>query len=116
MAKRLTVKQAEFVRAFLDMGNASEAYRCAYPKSQKWTPNAVAVEACRMRKKRKIRLHIWLGSMEPEERLALLTEKLRKREAREARDQEEREARNRRRIESQIAWQQKNSESADWER
>ena len=54
--------------------------------------------------------------MEPEERLARLTEELRKREARKARDQEEREARNRCRIESQIAWQQKISERAYWER
>src|SRR5208337_787338 len=107
MAKRLTAKQAEFVRVFLGTYNASEAYRCAYPKSQRWTQNAVAVEACRMRKKPKIRLRIWLESMEPEERLALLTEELRKREAREARDQEEREARNRRCIESRIAWTQK---------
>ena len=60
MAKSLTAKQAEFVRVFLETYNASEAYRCAYPKSQRWTQNAVAVEACRMRKKRKIRLHIWL--------------------------------------------------------
>jgi len=116
MARILTAKQAEFVRVFLKTYNASEAYRCAYPKSQRWTRNAVAVEACRMRKKRKIRLYIWLESMEPEERLARLTEELRKRKARQARDQEECEARNRRWIESQIAWQQKISERAYWER
>ena len=115
MAKRLTAKQAEFVRVFLETYNASEAYRCAYPKSQRWTQNAVAVEACRMRKKRKIRLHIWLESMEPEERLARLTEELRKREARKARDQRTRGTQSTSdRV--QIAWQQKISERAYWER
>lgn len=45
----LTEKQEKFVQAYLGEanGNASEAYRTAYPISEKWTANSLGVEAYR---------------------------------------------------------------------
>jgi phage terminase small subunit len=44
-AVTLTPKQEAFVLAYIETGNASEAYRRAYPKSQHWKPEAVHVKA-----------------------------------------------------------------------
>ncbi len=42
MAKRgLTVKQELFVQEYLEHGNASQAYRVAYPTSKKWKDSSV---------------------------------------------------------------------------
>lgn len=39
----LTQAQDNFARVYVETGNASEAYRQAYPKSLKWKPESVAV-------------------------------------------------------------------------
>jgi hypothetical protein len=41
----LTPKQELFAQEFVKLGNASEAYRTAYPTSTKWKPEAVNVQA-----------------------------------------------------------------------
>ena len=43
----LNAAQEHFAKTFVETGNASEAYRKAYPTSQKWSANAVNVEARR---------------------------------------------------------------------
>ena len=42
---RLTPKQEAFCLAYVETGNASEAYRRAYPRSETWTDGAVWTEA-----------------------------------------------------------------------
>lgn len=54
----LTPEDQTFVTEWLKGGNAAEAYRIAYPKSQSWTPNALYVQASRKLKQPKIRLSI----------------------------------------------------------
>lgn len=44
-ANKMTQKQERFCLAFIQSGNASEAYRQAYPKSKKWKDSAVNVNA-----------------------------------------------------------------------
>ena len=39
--KKLTQAQENFARLYVELGNAAEAYRQAYPKSQKWKDSAV---------------------------------------------------------------------------
>ncbi len=59
MAKRgLTVKQELFVQEYLRCDNAAEAYRIAYPGSEKWTVNALNVNAHRNLHKPNISLRI----------------------------------------------------------
>lgn len=41
MAKGLTIRQEKFCNYYLECGNASEAYRRAYPSSQKWKDNSI---------------------------------------------------------------------------
>ena len=41
----LTQAQENFAAAYVETGNASEAYRRAYPKSLKWKQESVAVKA-----------------------------------------------------------------------
>jgi phage terminase small subunit len=41
----LTPKQEAFVLAYIETGNASEAYRRAYPASKSWKPEVVHVKA-----------------------------------------------------------------------
>ncbi len=41
MTTQLTPKQEAFVRAYVETGNASEAYRQAYPRSKNWKPESV---------------------------------------------------------------------------
>ncbi len=41
----LTQAQENFAAAYVETGNASEAYRRAYPKSLKWKPESVNVKA-----------------------------------------------------------------------
>lgn len=54
MGKRLTPKQEAFARAYVETGNASEAYRLAYPKSRKWPPDSVHSRASHMLKNSKV--------------------------------------------------------------
>lgn len=46
--KKLTPKQEKFCQLFVELGNASEAYRRSY--NPKTTPNTVHVKACELRK------------------------------------------------------------------
>jgi len=41
MAKELTPKQEKFCQVYIETGNATEAYRQAYPRSLKWKENSV---------------------------------------------------------------------------
>jgi phage terminase small subunit len=43
----LTQAQENFAMAYVETGNASEAYRRAYPKSLNWKPESVNVEGCK---------------------------------------------------------------------
>src|SRR5262245_39669319 len=45
---RLTAQQQKFALAYVETGNASEAYRRAYPTSKNWKPGAVHVAASRL--------------------------------------------------------------------
>ena len=57
MAK-LTIKQEKFAQAYVETGNASEAYRTAYPRSQNWKPTSVEVNASKMLADTKVLLRI----------------------------------------------------------
>lgn len=46
-AEKLTPKQEAFARAYVETGNASEAYRLAY-NPEKMSDPSIAVEACRL--------------------------------------------------------------------
>lgn len=54
----LTPKQENFCIAYLETGNASEAYRRSYSKSTKWTEPALNVRASRMLDNAKIVLRL----------------------------------------------------------
>ena len=41
MATTLTPKQETFCQAYVETGNASEAYRSAYPRARNWKPESV---------------------------------------------------------------------------
>lgn len=58
MVAGLTEAQETFCLEYAKSGNASAAYRVAYPKSQKWTENALNVQACKSLKIPKICLRI----------------------------------------------------------
>jgi len=45
---RLTPRQEAFAMAFVETGNASEAYRQAYPRSRNWKPETVYSKASHM--------------------------------------------------------------------
>ena len=47
---KLTQKQENFALKFVECGNASEAYRIAYPRSKNWKQEAVHVKACELLK------------------------------------------------------------------
>ena len=55
--RELTLKQAAFVREYLDIGNASEAYRRAYDASG-MQPKAIHVEASRLLDNPKVALSV----------------------------------------------------------
>lgn len=55
---KLTRQQEMFVQAIMAGHGQSEAYKIAYPKSNNWTPQAVATEAYRMMKKPQIAARI----------------------------------------------------------
>lgn len=54
----LTEQQERFCLEYAKSGNASAAYRIAYPKSVRWTDNALNVQACRALAKPKLSLRI----------------------------------------------------------
>ena len=53
----MTPKQEAFARAYVETGNASEAYRRNYECS-KWTDNMLNVEACNLLKNPKVALRV----------------------------------------------------------
>lgn len=56
--RRLTQKQEAFCLAYIETGNASAAYRRAYPVSKKWKDQAVHVNASKMLADAKVSLRI----------------------------------------------------------
>jgi len=56
-AVELTPKQEAFARAYVETGNASEAYRRAY-QAEAMSPEAVRVEACRLLQRPKVALTV----------------------------------------------------------
>ena len=55
---RLTLKQEAFCRAYVETGNASEAYRTAYPTSLTWTDAGVWSQASQLLRNSKV--VVWL--------------------------------------------------------
>lgn len=53
----LTIKQEAFCQAYIETGNASEAYRTAYA-ADKMKPEVVHVQACKLQDNPKIALRI----------------------------------------------------------
>lgn len=56
--RKITVKQEKFCQVYMETGNASEAYRRAYPTSQKWPPNAVTINASQLLKNANVALRV----------------------------------------------------------
>lgn len=54
MSQKLTLKQEAFAQAYLQTGNASEAYRSAYDFSPDCKPNTVEKRACELLKNGKV--------------------------------------------------------------
>lgn len=54
----LTPRQEKFAQEFILTGNASEAYRRAYPKSLKWKPETVNENASRLKGNSKVSARI----------------------------------------------------------
>ena len=48
MGKGLTIRQEKFAQKYVECGNASEAYRYAYPSSAKWKDKTVWENASRL--------------------------------------------------------------------
>jgi len=46
MTNKLTAKQENFARKYVECGNASEAYRTAYDVGEDTSPNGIRVDAC----------------------------------------------------------------------
>ena len=53
-ADKLTLKQEAFAMAYVESGNASEAYRTAYDVADTTTDNTINSQAWKLRKKPKI--------------------------------------------------------------
>lgn len=55
---KLTANQEKFCQIYMQTGNQSEAYRQAYPKSLKWKPEAVNVQASTLMSNSKVSLRV----------------------------------------------------------
>lgn len=64
----MTPKQQAFARAYIETGNASEAYRRAY-SADKMSQQAIAVEACKMLKNPKVALMVEESQEQAAERM-----------------------------------------------
>ena len=84
MSDDLTPMQEAFVQAYIETGNASEAYRRSY-NAENYNDNALAVQACRMLKHPKVALRIAALRQKHLERHELTVDDLVK-ELEEARD------------------------------
>jgi phage terminase small subunit len=58
MVDTLTQQQENFCMAYVETGNASEAYRRAYPRSRKWKPDSVYPKASKLLAKGKIKARL----------------------------------------------------------
>lgn len=54
----LPPKQEAFAQAYFETGNASEAYRRAYPGSEKWKPESIHVKASKLLATAKVQLRV----------------------------------------------------------
>src|SRR5208337_4790946 len=54
----LTARQEAFCRAYIEIGCGAEAYRRAYPRSQKWEAPAVHVAGSKMLANGKVQLRV----------------------------------------------------------
>lgn len=54
----LTPKQEAFCQAYIETGNASEAYRRAYPKALNWAPSSVWAKASNLLATDKVRARV----------------------------------------------------------
>lgn len=83
MADKLTPKQEAFALAYVETGNASEAYRQAY-NAENMSPDAIKVEACRTLAKPNVALTVANLQMAAQERTLVTVESI-TRELEEAR-------------------------------
>ena len=58
MTDKLTPKQEAFAMAYVECGNASNAYRMAYDVNENTSDNSISVEASKLRNNTKITLRI----------------------------------------------------------
>jgi phage terminase small subunit len=56
--RKLTQAQENFARLYVELGNAAEAYRQAYPKSQKWQDQSVWVKASALANSDKVSVRV----------------------------------------------------------
>ena len=56
MTDKLTPKQEAFAMAYVECGNASNAYRMAYDVNENTSDNSISVEASKLRNNPKITL------------------------------------------------------------
>jgi phage terminase small subunit len=54
----LTLKQEEFCWVYVETGNASEAYRRAYPRAEKWKPESVWARASALLKNNRVLIRV----------------------------------------------------------
>lgn len=73
---QLTPRQEQFAQAYLATGIGAEAYRQAYPRSRNWKPDAVHVEASKMRADPRVALRIEELSDEARRRNAITVDSL----------------------------------------
>lgn len=58
MGKGLTIRQEKFAQKYVECGNASEAYRYAYPSSTKWKDKTVWEKASRLSADDKVKARV----------------------------------------------------------
>ena len=81
---KLTVKQEKFAQAYIETGNASEAYRQAY-NAEKSSPEAIWVNASKLLANAKVALRVAELQMQAQERHEVTVDMIRS-EIDEARD------------------------------
>lgn len=74
--RKLTPRQEAFAMAYVETGNASEAYRRAYPRSRKWKPEAVKVRASELLKRGNVSVTVEALRAEARERHAITVDRL----------------------------------------
>ncbi|HAR38824.1 MAG TPA: hypothetical protein DCS09_09790 [Porphyromonadaceae bacterium] len=74
--KQLTINQEKFAQEYILTGNASEAYRRAYPKSLKWKDNAVQVAGSKLLANPIVSVRVEELRVEVKEKFDISTERL----------------------------------------